>query len=274
MKLPVFSENSTNNKYETHDEYFREEVLKIKKKALKVKARGGDNKEPTKNDKEQEDLLQEENKIIDEPDDSNLIDFEEEKPETKSTKVTENEDDIFNLDSKNNEDLLGGFSESKPEPTKTKEPSKPESILDLEDAFSGPGLITPPSTPPQIASTPSLNLKQVADLDPNAFQQKWMTLTTFPTIQRKVNASKAPSMQGLWDILSSKFIYWMANGQVNEFLKMYLYSQQTDKGLFLIELLINISSWDLSLTLKTDRGDIAENYALYVLSALGPILIG
>lgn len=269
-EITSFSETNNTIKYDTHEEYFREEVLKIKKKALKVKARGGESKETTKTEKEQEDLLQEENKAEDEPDDSNLIDFEEEKKVEKSTKQTKQDDDLFDLDNKDNDDLLGGYGETKAVPTKAKETSKPESILDLEDAFSGPSPLEPPS-PPQVPQTPTLSLNKVADLDPNTFQQKWMTLTTFPTIQRKVNASKAPSIQGIWDILSAKYIFWMANGQVNEYLKMYLYSQLTGSGLFLMELLININTWDLSLTLKTDRGDQAESYAIYVLSTLGPI---
>lgn len=65
----------------------------------------------------------------------------------------------------------------------------------------------------------------------------------------------------------------MASGQVNEYIKLYLYSQTTDPGAFLLELLYNTISGEISITFKTDRNDLADIYGNYLLSSLGPILI-
>ena len=61
----------------------------------------------------------------------------------------------------------------------------------------------------------------------------------------------------------------MANGQVDQSIKLYLYSQQVDNGVFLMEFLLNTSNNDIQITLKSDRADIAEAYAVYILSSLG-----
>jgi len=66
----------------------------------------------------------------------------------------------------------------------------------------------------------------------------------------------------------------MASGQVNEFIKLYLYSQASDEGVFLIELLLNTITSDTSMTLKTDRTDLADLFGNHLLMTLNPILIG
>ena len=66
----------------------------------------------------------------------------------------------------------------------------------------------------------------------------------------------------------------MASGQVNEFIKLYLYSQATDNGVFLLEFLLNTTTFDIMITFKTDRNDLAEMYCNYLISSLRPILLG
>lgn len=66
----------------------------------------------------------------------------------------------------------------------------------------------------------------------------------------------------------------MASGQVNEYIKLYLYSQASDSGAFLMEFMLNTISMDISITFKTDRTDLAELYGNYLLSTLSPIIIG
>lgn len=202
------------NKYDSHDKYLREEVLKIKKKEIKVKQRGG--KEPKKDSQPLNDEPVEEEKVVAESDDNNLIDFGEDFGlETNSTtKPAQHSDDLFDLDDQKEDDPLGSLIDDSPPVKQTKKP-EPESIIDLEDAFSGPGLITPPSPP--VVSSSGMNLKQTADLDQLAYQSKWMTLGAFPAITRKVNATKVTTIQAIWDMLSAKFIFCMASGQVNEY---------------------------------------------------------
>jgi hypothetical protein len=66
----------------------------------------------------------------------------------------------------------------------------------------------------------------------------------------------------------------MANGQVNEFWKIYLYSQTEDSsGVFLMELLMSTKSGDIQATLKSDKNDLVEMYVEYLTSALSPILL-
>lgn len=66
----------------------------------------------------------------------------------------------------------------------------------------------------------------------------------------------------------------MANGQVNEFIKLYLYSQTSDSGVFLLEMLLNTKTGDMQLTLKSDRTESAELFVQHLIGTLSPILVG
>jgi hypothetical protein len=66
----------------------------------------------------------------------------------------------------------------------------------------------------------------------------------------------------------------MANGQVNEILKLYLYSQNSDSGVFLMEILLNTKTGDMQITLKSDRTDDVELFVQHLIGTLSPILVG
>jgi hypothetical protein len=66
----------------------------------------------------------------------------------------------------------------------------------------------------------------------------------------------------------------MANGQVNEILKLYLYSQTSDSGVFLMEMLLNTKTGDMQITLKSDRTDDVELFVQHLIGTLSPILVG
>mmetsp|Transcript_472 Transcript_472/g.456 ORF Transcript_472/g.456 Transcript_472/m.456 type:complete len:115 (+) Transcript_472:1599-1943(+) len=79
--------------------------------------------------------------------------------------------------------------------TGEKKETKESSIDDLSSAFSADSGPTPAAeAEPQ---KPQLTLKTTADLDPNNFQQKWMTLSAFPLISRRLSLPSAPSIQDL-----------------------------------------------------------------------------
>lgn len=61
----------------------------------------------------------------------------------------------------------------------------------------------------------------------------------------------------------------MASGQANEFIKLYLYSQPNDGGVFLMEFILNVNNNGFQITMKSDRKDIADQFAIYMLNSLG-----
>ncbi len=61
----------------------------------------------------------------------------------------------------------------------------------------------------------------------------------------------------------------MASGQANEFMKLYLYAQPNDGGVFLMEFTLNVNTNGFQITMKSDRKDIADSFATYVLNSLG-----
>lgn len=280
MEAPGSYQNKVGTKYDTHDQYMRDEVLKIRTKQKKIKPRG---KKDTKKDEDQpeDEPLEEETKNVEEEDASNLIDFgddenglQDDKPKssmihTKSNNLLDDEDELQQED---DDDLLGDLMGTKDAGKKQNNLIDTEangSGLDyLSDAF-GPS----PTIQPKSPSLPQLNIRQVADLDPNNFQQKWMSVNAFPLIQRKVNISMGVNIQNMSDLLASRHIYCIASGNVNEFLKLYLYSQANDGGVFLMELLLNTNSGDMQITMKSDRNDLAEVYVRYVTHSLSPILL-
>ena len=52
---------------------------------------------------------------------------------------------------------------------------------DLGDMFGFSNQVVPP---PPVPTGPVLSLKQTSDMDPNSFQQKWMSLGAYPLIQK------------------------------------------------------------------------------------------
>lgn len=199
-----FYENNFTTKHETHDLYFREDVLKIKTKAIKVRPRSP----PKKNYKEDahedptEDLLHEESKK-EEEDDANLIDFGEEpvvenrnKPSMIHTPSNNLLDD--ESEEQQDDDPLGDLIDSRPS-NKDQDNlldlnGDGDGFTDLSDAFSG---VSVPKPQPQQPAAPQISLKPTPDLDPNSFQQKWVTLSPYPVIQRKANSAVAPNLQGI-----------------------------------------------------------------------------
>jgi len=211
-----FYENNFTTKHGTHDQYFREEVLKIKTKGVKIKPRSQPKKDARDEGHEDptEDLLHEEEKKEEEAD-ANLIDFDEEpmpeyrgKPtmiHTPSNNLLDDEDAKVS-----DEDPLGDLMGDEPSKKDQDDllelnPGGGDGFIDLTDAFSGPSTSTPQS--PTKPTAPQVNLRQSPDLDPNTFQQKWMTLTPYPVIQKKANLAVVPSIQSICDLLASKYIF-------------------------------------------------------------------
>ena len=268
-EIENFVEKNLASRYATHDEYFWEEVLKIKTKS-KIKAKyvkkskTTENKDTVKKEEGVENLIEEDNNEENDEDDGDLIDFGDEDvspPKQKeepvknfapSENLLENEDDPFgNLLAEEKKesndgsgDLLGMDHEQK----------KTEDINDLVNVFSSSPEVV--QDPPK----PQLNLKTIADLDPNNFQQKWMALQAFPLINRKLNVPSPPSIQDLSNLFASKYIFCMASGQVDQTMKLYLYGQQVDNGIFLMEFLLNTTTNDVQITLKSDRSDLVEEF--------------
>jgi hypothetical protein len=275
-------ENNFTTSYTTHDEYLREEVLKIKSKQVKKPQKKKTATADEDQDEPQEDLIEQ---AQDDEDAEQLIDFGEE-PSPQPVKKQESEhympsdnlldgdDDPFAEESMPKET----FSESKQNDdgdlldmgpsTATSQPTKKDTsgdMIDLSEAF---GSSSPAPQMPTQPTQPKLELKSEADLDPNAFQQKWMSLQAYPNITRKLNAPSAPTLQMLCDRFSQNKVFCMASGNVNNFLKLYLYSQPTDGGVFLMEFMLNTQTLDYQITMKSDRNDIADAYGHFILSLL------
>ena len=195
-----YYEDERTTKHYTHDEYFKEDVLKIKSK-FKVKKKADDN-EPTK---DQPDLIEEKKAVIDDTDDFNLLDFgndtpKEEKPSPPKSKPAKKAINLLENDTMPDEDPLGSLIDDNPVQTTNTDLLPPADDVshgfeDLSNAFgftSTPTPVAPPEPP-----KPQLSLKQTSDMDPNAFQQKWMMLPNYPPVQNKANPNANPNLQAI-----------------------------------------------------------------------------
>lgn len=184
-EITDFYENSFSTKYLSHDEYFKADVLKIKSKfKAKKKAEDAEGEER----KQLPDLV-EESKDVDDAEEFNLLEFGEEAKQESPTKAkskpTKSGINLLENDTTPEEDPLGSLIDNSP--TKHNNDLIPmdddnNGFEDLGGAFSYSGAQTPPQAPKPAA--PKLSLKQTSDMDPNAFQQKWMSLPPFPAIQK------------------------------------------------------------------------------------------
>jgi len=206
-----FYKDTFSTEHATHDDYMREEVLKIKSKGKKIKPRGEAKKE-SKTEEETQEVTED---TKEDEDGLNLIDFGEDEPAPmprKEPSVGQTASAFSNLlgddEDVKTDDPMDAFKEVKPSESNSPgnllemdTPNDGAGLIDLSDAFGG----SPPS--PQIQPQgPQLRLSNVANLDPNSFQKKWMGLSNFPQVNRKANMSLVQSLQAIIDMLAKNNI--------------------------------------------------------------------
>jgi hypothetical protein len=193
----------------------KEEVLKIRSKGKKVKAKTDPKKDKIKEDAGEDEEVEESK----DEDASNLIDFGEEeevKHQKKEQNIGQSATAFSNLlddeeEVRQSSDPLDHFAEEVKEEKNDGgdlidmyAPNDGAGLVDLSDAFSGN---SPMSAPKQEQPKPQLNLSQTPNLDPQSFQSKWVGLAAFPVIQRKSNLSLCPNVQSLVNSLASQNIF-------------------------------------------------------------------
>jgi AP-4 complex subunit beta-1 len=218
-EVDEFYENSYTTKHATHDEYFRVDVLKIKTKRNEGKHKTRTKEKVDKEEDEQvEDLFDVDKEEDKEEDGDNLIDFgEEQSPAQKESSAPTYmaSDNLLGNDEPlgANNDTLGGLYEESYGSSKEADDllglsdDKPRKKVDndmddLSDVFGGSAMPSKPE--PQ---KPALSLRTVADLDPASFQQKWMSVESFPVINRTINSTSVPPIQTLLDTFSARHIF-------------------------------------------------------------------
>jgi AP-4 complex subunit beta-1 len=207
-----FYENEYMTKYSTHDEYFKEDVLKIKSK-YKVKKKVVESESgPT----EQPDLIEEKKDAEDaEDDDIDLLDFGDAPSKSESKKQSKAKTDkspinLLENDTTPDEDPLGSLIGDDPSPHNNDDlipvdNNASNGLDDLDDVF---GLSSSAPAPvPQQPVGPQLNLKSTSDMDPNLFQQKWMGLSAFPAILKQANQASNPTLQSLLAMLQAQNVF-------------------------------------------------------------------
>jgi len=170
----------------THDEYFKSDVLKIKSKfKAKKKTEEAEGAEKIQSP----DLVEESKEIVDDTEEFNLLEFGEEIKQESPTKIkskpVKSGINLLENDTTPEEDPLGSLIDDIP-------PQHNNDLIPMDDdnngfedlgsAFSIPNSQT--SSLPSKPQVPKLSLKQTSDMDPNAFQQKWMSLHPYPAIQK------------------------------------------------------------------------------------------
>ena len=214
-----FYESDHKTKHSTHDEYFKEDVLKIKSKYKKKKP----SEQEPEAAKDEQDAKEPAADVVD---DTDLLDFGETPAapvEAKKPKVKHDKEPINLLenDTSPDEDPLDDLIGSGPAPVETSNnlldtddtpatnATGHQNALDsaLDDVFGTSSTPTPAPAPVPQPTGPVLNLKTTSDMDPNIFQQKWMSLGAFPVIQKQANAATNPNLQGLVELLKSHHIY-------------------------------------------------------------------